>query len=122
MSSNVAGSMSLKYDDTVEIKFTRFCELADPLTVASLLDMTFFHVLSEHTGIDGPDTLRQDIETSGSSATLDTWITRVGNATFFPSLALFPVLYLDSELCVFEFPFLSSKIAVRKIEPLRLNP
>eukprot|EP00798_Chlamydomonas_sp_ICE-L_P003394 gene3394-13434_t len=62
---NSAGSMSRKYDDTVELKFDQFCKC---------------------------------------------W-----RGAFFPQFAVFPVLYLDEDICVFNFPPLNSNIAVKRI-------
>ena len=36
---------------------------------------------------------------------------------FIPQLAVFPIHYLDKDICVFEFPPLDSKISVRKTAP-----
>lgn len=38
-------------------------------------------------------------------------------SAFFPQLAVFPVMYLDSDLCVFKFTPLDSLIAVHKVAP-----
>jgi hypothetical protein len=42
-------------------------------------------------------------------------INSVGRAMFFPQLSLFPVLYLDQDIAVFEFPPLRTKIAVARL-------
>jgi hypothetical protein len=47
---------------------------------------------------------------------LDSLLTSLGRATFFPQLALFPVAWMDEDLAVFEFPPLSSKIAITRID------
>ena len=39
----------------------------------------------------------------------------LGRAAFFPRFAKFPVLYLDEDLAVFQFPPLQSNIAVRRM-------
>lgn len=39
----------------------------------------------------------------------------MGRALFLPQLSVFPVLYLDPEISVFQFPPLSSNIAVRRV-------
>lgn len=44
----------------------------------------------------------------------DSLLSSVGRAGFFPQLALFPVLYMDQDLAVFEFPPLNSKIAIHR--------
>jgi hypothetical protein len=43
-------------------------------------------------------------------------INSVGRAMFFPQLSLFPVLYLDQDIAVFEFPPLRTKIAVARLQ------
>lgn len=92
---SAAGTMSRKYDDSVEINFHQFW-------------------------IDGPETLRVDIPSTtlsspGGGLDIDSVISTLGRSAFFPQLAIFPILYLDEDMCVFEFPVLSSKIGVRKI-------
>eukprot|EP00897_Mesotaenium_endlicherianum_P004742 jgi/Mesen1/4296/ME000022S03585 len=42
-------------------------------------------------------------------------INALGRASFFPQLAVFPVLYVDSEYAVFQFTPLHSNIAVRRV-------
>ncbi|GAX77557.1 hypothetical protein CEUSTIGMA_g5001.t1 [Chlamydomonas eustigma] len=95
---NAAGSMGRKYDDTVDIHFDRFW-------------------------LDGPETLREEIPRDAYSGLkdMDDWMSKLGRGFFFPQLALFPIHYLDEELCVFEFPPLNSKIAVQKISSAAQN-
>lgn len=67
----------------------------------------------------GEDSLREQIEpNSRSDATQDRWdslISWMGRLGFIRPLAVFPVLYLDSDMCVFRFPPLASNIAVTKL-------
>jgi hypothetical protein len=46
---------------------------------------------------------------------VDPLVETLGRALFVPQLSLFPVLYLDPQLSVFQFPPLSSNIAVRRV-------
>lgn len=92
--------MYRKYDDSVEVTFERFW-------------------------IDGPSTLREDIPeaerwtNSGLDLGVDSVVSTMGRTAFFPQLAVFPILYLDQDLCVFSFPLFSSKVAVQKIQGAR---
>ncbi|KXZ55563.1 hypothetical protein GPECTOR_2g1112 [Gonium pectorale] len=91
---SAGGTMARKYDDAVEITFDRFW-----------VDI-------------GADGLRDDLGPDASSAsllTVDGIIGAMGRAAFFPQLAVFPVLYLDSDLAVFKFTPLDSPIAVHKV-------
>lgn len=93
---SAGGKMYRKYDDSVEVSFDRFW-------------------------VDGPSTLREDIPLSetwsngGLNLGVDSVVSLLGKTAFFPQLAIFPILYLDQDLCVFSFPAMNSKIAVRKI-------
>ena len=97
---SAGGKMYRKYDDSVEISFQRFW-------------------------IDGPSTLREDIPeeekwtNGGLDLGVDSVVSMMGKAAFFPQLAVFPILYLDQDFCVFSFPLLNSKIAVRKVQQER---
>jgi hypothetical protein len=53
----------------------------------------------------------------GFNVPLDALVTMLGRAGFLPSLAVFPVDYMDDDMAVFEFPPLSSKIAINKLPP-----
>jgi hypothetical protein len=46
---------------------------------------------------------------------VDPLVEALGRALFLPQFSVFPVLYLDAELSVFQFPPLSSNIAVRRV-------
>ena len=89
--------MFRKYDDSVEVSFDRFW-------------------------VDGPSTLREDIPPSetwnngGLNLGVDNVVSSLGKTAFFPQLAVFPILYIDPDFCVFSFPIMNSKIAVRKIQ------
>lgn len=88
---NAAGSMQRKSDDTLSLNFDRFW-------------------------VDPESALRRDVpKTEGFSLQMDAIIGSIGRAAFFSDLALFPVLYLDDDMAVFEFPPLKSKIACRKV-------
>lgn len=66
----------------------------------------------------GADNLRGSIEAPSSGAVQDRWdnlISWMGRLGFIRPLAIFPVLYLDEDLCVFRFPPLASNIAVTKL-------
>jgi len=67
--------------------------------------------------VDQDDNLRPNL-TEASSSLVDRIITAMGRPAFIPPLAIFPVLYLDQDLCVFKFPPLSTEIAVRRIRTL----
>ncbi|GLC40703.1 hypothetical protein PLESTB_000031000 [Pleodorina starrii] len=90
---SAGGTMARKYDDAVEVTFDRFW-----------VDM-------------GADSLRADLPPDASSSllTADGIIGALGRAAFFPQLAVFPVLYLDSDLAVFKFTPLDSPIAVHRV-------
>jgi len=67
----------------------------------------------------GAQALRKDI-TQGirrAPGTLDQVITQLGRLAFFPQLSVYPVLYLDADLCVFKFKPMESTIACRKVGP-----
>lgn len=49
-------------------------------------------------------------------AWVDPLVESLGRALFLPQLSLFPVMYLDPELSVFQFKPLSSNIAVRRVK------
>lgn len=54
---------------------------------------------------------------SGVAGFVDSAITALGRAAFFPQFAVFPVKYLDSDLAVFTFPPLrDSLIAVQRVQ------
>ncbi|KAG1656534.1 hypothetical protein FOA52_005560 [Chlamydomonas sp. UWO 241] len=66
--------------------------------------------------VDREGALRLELPAGDSGAsTMDGVIGSLGRAAFFPQFAVFPVLYLDPEICVFKFPALESMIAVRKV-------
>lgn len=44
------------------------------------------------------------------SSAIDTLVQSIGNTFFLPSLGVFPVSYLDDDLCIFRFPPLNVKI------------
>ena len=94
---SAGGKRWRKYDDSVEVSFDRFW-------------------------VDGPSTLREDIPPSetwnngGLNLGVDNVISSLGKTAFFPQLAVFPILYIDPDFCVFSFPIMNSKIAVRKIQ------
>ncbi|GFR48774.1 hypothetical protein Agub_g10595 [Astrephomene gubernaculifera] len=90
---SAGGTMARKYDDAVEITFDRFW-----------VDV-------------GADSLRADLPRDASSSllTADGIIGALGRAAFFPQLAVFPVLYLDSDISVFRFTPLDTLIAVYKV-------
>lgn len=93
---SAGGKMVRKYDNAVEVIFDRFW-----------VDV-------------GPDSLRADLDLqgpTGPSAAIDQIIGAMGRSAFFPQLAVFPVMYLDSDLCVFKFTPLDSLIAVHKVAP-----
>lgn len=46
---------------------------------------------------------------------LDPVVEGLGRALFLPQLSVFPVLYLDPDLSVFQFPPLQSNIGVRRV-------
>ncbi|KAI8468107.1 MAG: hypothetical protein J3K34DRAFT_21350 [Monoraphidium minutum] len=67
--------------------------------------------------VDLGDTLRPALGRGGSAPPpwADALIEAAGRALFLPQLSVFPVLYLDADLAVFQFPPLSSNIAVRRV-------
>lgn len=88
---SAAGSMGRKYDDTVDISFNQFW-------------------------VDKVDALRLDVpEDAGTSDTGDKVVGAIGRGAFFPQFAVFPVLYLDEDICVFKFPALNSIICCRRV-------
>jgi hypothetical protein len=69
--------------------------------------------------VDRGDNLRATLPANGGGGGggLEPLIESVGRAFFFPQLSVFPVLYLDQDLSVFQFTPLSSNIAVRRVAP-----
>lgn len=69
----------------------------------------------------GASSLRPSLEGGGdapqssSTTPLDGFVGALGRAAFLPQFAVFPVLYVDDQLAVFQFPPLKSNIAVRKV-------
>lgn len=92
--SGYAGTMEMT-DTTMDIEFDKFW-----------VDM-------------GADGLRGSLDDAGSGdAGQDRWdnlISWMGRLGFIRPLAIFPVLYLDEDMCVFRFPPLASNIAVTKL-------
>ncbi|KAG2434107.1 hypothetical protein HXX76_007834 [Chlamydomonas incerta] len=90
---SAGGTMARKYDDAVEVSFDRFW-----------VDF-------------GADSLRADLPADAAKQlfTPDGVVGALGRAAFFPQLAVFPVLYLDSDLAVFKFTPLDSAIACHRV-------
>eukprot|EP00850_Spirogloea_muscicola_P024700 SM001327S27067 [mRNA] locus=s1327:1006:1681:- [translate_table: standard] len=61
----------------------------------------------------GRDDLKPDPQGQGSWQ--QTSLNNLGRALFFPQLSTFPVLYLDQDLVVFNFPPLSTNIAAHRV-------
>ena len=73
----------------------------------------------------GENSLRPDVTQAGGQGgkekgPLDSVITQMGRMGFFPALSVYPVLYLDEDLCVFKFVPLDSTIACRRVGPVEV--
>lgn len=101
---SAAGALRVQDDTTLNVDFNQFWVDfgADKLRP----------FLSE--AVDGGkvEAFGQEVRTE---ALFDTIAGALGRATFFPQLAVFPVLYVDMDLAVFKFPPLDSKIAIRRV-------
>ena len=83
---SAGGSLARKYDDTVEVKFDRFCKWMCTWGAACVMTRpahasSHIIVICMFSGIDGPETLREDIsvgEASPISLDMDAWMSKLG--------------------------------------------
>lgn len=80
-------------------------------------DETSLEISFERFWVDvGAENLRSETPAASSSQfSVDSLIGAAGRTAFFPQFAVFPVLYVDSDFAVFNFPPLNSNIAVRRV-------
>jgi hypothetical protein len=93
---SAAGLIGEKNDDTLQLTFEKFW-----------IDVGTEEPRSERE-IEAADSF-------GAGANLDRLIGTIGRAAFFPQFAVFPVLYVDSDIAVFKFPALDSNIAIARV-------
>lgn len=61
------------------------------------------------------DRLRTQIREGDATDPVSQAIMQMGRLSFFPQFSVFPVLYLDPDLCVFQFKPLKTNVAVRRV-------